>query len=227
MFDHIAARYDLLNRLLSAGRDIAWRKRFLAWLPGEPGLRILDLATGTGDVLLTLAADPRVCTGIGLDMSSGMLGYAARKLATRDLGQRFRLLRGDAAQLPLNSASVDVITISFGIRNVARVEEALQEMLRVLRPGGRAMIMEFSLPKNRLFRPLYLFYLRHILPRLGAVLSGDSTAYRYLNQTIESFPHGCDFCRLMGRAGFSTIECVSLSWGIATLYIGYRENPRG
>ncbi len=220
MFDHIAHRYDLLNRLLSFGRDIAWRKRFLRGLPERPGLRVLDLATGTGDVLLTLAADPRVASGAGLDMSAGMLRYAAAKLAARGLDERFPLIRGDAARLALQSSIFDVITISFGIRNVAQVEDALREMLRVLRPGGRAMIMEFSIPANRIFRPVYLFYLRHVLPRLGSFLSGDANAYRYLNQTVESFPYGCNFCKLMARAGFAHIECVTLSLGIATLYLG-------
>jgi demethylmenaquinone methyltransferase / 2-methoxy-6-polyprenyl-1,4-benzoquinol methylase len=222
MFDQIAHRYDLLNRLLSFGRDIAWRKQFVKQLPAANELRVLDLATGTADVLLTLGRDARIGSGAGLDMSTGMLRYAAQKLTSAGYAERFPLVLGDAGCLGIQSGQFDVVTISFGIRNVSRFEEALREMHRVLKPGGHALIMEFSIPANPYFRPLYLFYLRHILPRLGGLLSGDPYAYRYLNQTIETFPYGAAFCEIMKKTGFTEVESHPLTFGIATLYAGHK-----
>jgi demethylmenaquinone methyltransferase/2-methoxy-6-polyprenyl-1,4-benzoquinol methylase len=223
MFDRIAHRYDLLNRLLSFGRDVAWRRRLVTRLPeGEP-LAVLDLATGTADVLLTLAREcPRVRTGVGADMSGGMLEHGHRKIRERGLDGRFRLVRTDATALGLAPGAFDAVTIAFGIRNVIDVDAGLREMFRVLRPGGRALILEFSLPANRAFRALYLFYFRHVLPRLGGLISGDFAAYRYLNQTVETFPYGDAFARLMRDAGFTRVEAEPLTFGIATLYRGDR-----
>lgn len=220
MFDRIAHRYDLLNRLLSFGRDVAWRKRILRHLPAGEGLRVLDLATGTADVLLTLRqGSSRVASGVGLDPSLGMLRFGHEKIAKRGLAPSLKLLRGDGAALPLASSQFDVVTISFGIRNYEAMQQGLEEMHRVLRPGGRLMILEFSLPPNRLFRMLYLFYFRNILPLLGGLISGDSHAYRYLNKTVETFPYGEAFCAHLRQAGFAKVQPVLLTMGIATLYI--------
>lgn len=221
MFDRIAPRYDLLNRLLSMGTDVAWRKRMAACLPDRRPLELLDLATGTADQAISLVSnDPRVTTAVGLDMSEGMLDVGRAKLAKMGLSDRIRLATGDAGAIPEPDARHDVVTISFGIRNVVDVPTSLREMRRVLRPGGRALILEFSMPGNAVFRPVYLFYLRHILPHLGALLSGDSSAYRYLNQTIETFPCGEAFCQLMRDAGFVNVQHHPLSLGIATIYQG-------
>ena len=221
MFDRIAHRYDLLNRLLSMRRDVAWRREMARQLPLRPELAILDLATGTGDVLIELQQRcPRVARGVGLDMSAGMLNHGARKLCAHGLSARFRMVRGDAVHLGVADASFDAVTIAFGIRNVVDVDQALREMRRVLKPGGRALILEFALPANPVIRSGYLAYFRHVLPRVGGVISGDSHAYRYLNQTVETFPYGDAFTTLMRDAGFVNVEQTTLTFGIAMLYRG-------
>lgn len=221
MFDRIAHRYDLLNRLLSFGTDVRWRKRMAKHLPEGASLEILDLATGTADVLISLEKHcPRVKRGTGVDLSFGMLSFGLPKLKALGLANRFRLVRGDAMALPLPSERYDAVTISFGIRNVLDVPAGLREMCRILKPGGRALVLEFSLPGNALFRAGYLFYFRHVLPRVGALLSGDGGAYRYLNQTVETFPYGENFCALMRNAGFRDVKAFPLTFGIATLYQG-------
>ena len=221
MFDRIAHRYDLLNRLLSGGTDVAWRKAMARHLPAGDNLQVLDLATGTADVLLFLEQQSsRLGTSVGSDMSAGMLHLGNEKLRKRGLDQRFRLVRSDATDLVFQDQTFDVVTISFGIRNVLSVEGALREMHRVLRPGGRAMVLEFSLPANRPFRALYLWYFRNILPLLGGLISGDRYAYRYLNQTVETFPYGEAFCQLMRDAGFENVRGLPFTFGIATLYLG-------
>lgn len=223
MFDRIAHRYDLLNRLLSGGRDVAWRKRICKALPDLAPISVLDLATGTADVLLAMQARrPGTLSGVGLDMSLGMLLHGQRKIADRGLEQSLQLIRGDATCLPVPDKSFDAVSIAFGIRNVVDVPLGLREMRRALRPGGRALILEFGLPANPLFCALYLFYFRHVLPRVGGLLSGDSAAYRYLNRTVETFPYGAAFEALLWDAGFSNVHTIPLTFGIAALYVGER-----
>jgi demethylmenaquinone methyltransferase/2-methoxy-6-polyprenyl-1,4-benzoquinol methylase len=225
MFDRIAHRYDLLNRMLSFGRDIAWRKRMARYLPPHKSLHVLDLATGTADVLLFLhRQEPRVAHGVGVDPSAGMLGFGQGKIRKAGLDTRFRLVRGDGQYLSFPSDTFDAVTIAFGIRNVADVSKGLREMHRVLRRGGRVLILEFSLPRNRLVRWGYLFYFRHVLPRVGGLISGDSYAYRYLNATVETFPYGEAFCQLMREAGFQDVQARPLTFGIASLYVGDKES---
>ena len=226
MFDRIARRYDFLNRLLSFRRDVAWRRRLARRLPGGEALRLLDLATGTGDVLTGLCRDTgRIAFGVGLDKSGNMLRAGQPKLADAAPG-KLALVRGDAVLMGLRSESFDAATIAFGIRNVPDVPEALRGMRRVLRPGGRALVLEFSLPRNPVFRALYLFYFRRVLPRIGGWVSGDAAAYRYLNETVERFPYGEDFAALLREAGFVNVQYEPLTFGIATLYWGDREPPR-
>jgi len=219
MFDRIAPRYDLLNRLLSFRRDVAWRKALVRALPAGDGLRVLDLATGTADVLLSLsAARGKIRRGTGLDKSAGMIARAQPKIA--EASAPLDLVRGDACGLGFRDASFDAVTIAFGIRNVPDVPAALREMRRVLRPGGRALVLEFSLPANVLIRNGYLLYFRHVLPRVGGIVSGDAQAYRYLNESVESFPYGEAFLKLMRAAGLRDAKALPLSCGIATLYTG-------
>lgn len=220
MFDRIAHRYDLLNRSLSFGQDVVWRKRVKRYLPEGNDLQILDLATGTADQLIYLSGDTRVAGGTGMDLAEKMLDAGRKKLVDLQLDQRITLKTGDATDVPLPDACVDVVTIAFGIRNVVSVERALQEMQRVLKPGGRALILEFSLPGNKALRALYLFYFRHILPRIGGLISGDAQAYRYLNRTVESFPYGEAFCEVMRQAGFSQVAAHPLTFGVAIIYQG-------
>ncbi len=226
MFDRIAHRYDLLNRLLSLGQDVVWRKRVAKHLPPQPGLHLLDVATGTGDLLIYLQEqNPNVASGVGIDMAERMLQHGRPKLRKRGIDDRFTLQTGDALHIPFPEGSFDAATISFGIRNVTDVPAGLREMFRVLKPGGRAIVLEFSLPQNALLRRLYLFYFRNILPRIGGLISGDSYAYRYLNETVETFPYGEAFCELMRAAGFQNVRATPLTFGIATIYQG--DRPEG
>jgi demethylmenaquinone methyltransferase/2-methoxy-6-polyprenyl-1,4-benzoquinol methylase len=221
MFDRIAHRYDTLNRILSGGIDIHWRQKLIQCLPFRPKLKLLDLATGTADILLTFCqAVPGIEHADGMDLSEKMLDIGRHKVQQARLQDVITLSTGDAGAIPAADNVYDAATISFGIRNVPSVSGCLGEMHRVLKPGGRALILEFSTPTNPIFRQAYFTYLRHVLPQIGAKLSGDSYAYRYLNQTIESFPSGQDFADLMIAAGFSNVRYTPLTLGIASIYQG-------
>ena len=218
MFDRISPRYDLVNRVLSFGIDIYWRRQVAKYLPATPSIDLLDLATGTGDQMLSLVN--QIKSGLGIDMSEEMLKLGARKASKKGHADKLSFLRGDATAISLPEEAVDAVTMSFGIRNVTDVSLCMQEMHRVLRPSGRTLILEFSLPKNRLIRAAHLFYLRKVLPAVGGFISGNKEAYRYLNSTIETFPYGAEFCKLLEEAGFERARAIPLSFGIATLYVG-------
>jgi len=223
MFDRIAGRYDLLNHLLSANIDKRWRRKVARLLPDGDSLSVLDLACGTGDQLITLYDSGQVAEGTGIDLAEKMLAVGRAKISRLGLDNTLSLQTGDAGEIPFDNDRFDAVTISFGIRNMTDVNQTLSEMHRILRPGGRALILEFSLPGNRLLQSGYLFYLRHILPKLGAAISGDSSAYRYLNETIETFPHGPAFCELMTDAGFKAVSQTTLSAGIVSIYQGDKK----
>jgi demethylmenaquinone methyltransferase/2-methoxy-6-polyprenyl-1,4-benzoquinol methylase len=221
MFDRIAPRYDLLNRLLSFRRDVAWRRALARALPAGESLRVLDLATGTADVLIGLSrARGKIARGVGLDKSAGMIARGKDKIARAGGSAALGLVRGDACGLGFRDGCFDAVSMAFGIRNVPDVPAALHEIHRVIRPGGRALILEFSMPRNALLRMGYLLYFRHVLPLVGGVVSGDAQAYRYLNESVEAFPRGEGFLALMREAGFENAEAMPLSFGIATLYVG-------
>ena len=219
MFNRIAHRYDLLNRLLSFGRDVAWRRKMAAMVPAERPLYMLDVACGTGDVLLTMVRrNQNITRGAGLDMAGEMLKLGRDKIHEEGLDRLLNLVHGDAQNMPFEDDCFDLVTIAFGVRNFSDLRKGLGEMARVLRPGGTAMILEFSLPRNRFIRWGYLLYFRHILPRLGGMISGDADAYRYLNRTVETFPYGEDFCRLLTEVGFVNPKAHPLTFGVATIY---------
>lgn len=221
MFDRIAKTYDPLNRILSMGIDESWRRKVAKRLPNKEDLEILDLATGTGDLLFAMVKKhPSVKRATGMDLSEGMLDIAREKLDKRKLDEPITFAAGDATKLPVEDASYDVVSNSFGIRNVANLDDALSEMYRVLKPGGRALILEFGLPKNAALRWGYLLYFRNILPMLGGMISGDKDAYRYLNQTVEQFPYGDTFVKRMEEVGFQQVSATPLQFGIAFLYQG-------
>ena len=221
MFDRIARRYDLLNRLLSAGTDVRWRRAGVDLLELERPARILDLATGTADLLVEALRRDEGHRGVGVDLSEQMLRRGAAKLRRRGLGARARLAAGDAEALPLPSSSFDAATIGFGIRNVGDPAAALAEVRRVLRPGGRLVVLEFSRPPG--WRgALYRRYFQGVLPRIGALVSGDSRAYSYLPASVERFPAPEAFAALMERAGFIAVRWRLLTGGIACLHRGER-----
>jgi demethylmenaquinone methyltransferase / 2-methoxy-6-polyprenyl-1,4-benzoquinol methylase len=221
MFDRIAPTYDLLNHLLSAGRDYAWRRRMVRQIRGKGALHILDLATGTGDLLLSLLREcPNTVKATGLDISERMLAVCREKLRRRGLQERVELVCGDAAATPFSEGSFDAVTMAFGIRNTADITATLAEIHRILKPGGMALILEFSLPPNRLVRWGYLKYLRSVVPWIGRAISGDRHAYRYLDTSIEAFHQPQAFCGLLQRAGFHEISAIPLTFGVASIYRG-------
>jgi demethylmenaquinone methyltransferase/2-methoxy-6-polyprenyl-1,4-benzoquinol methylase len=221
MFDRISRRYDSLNHLLSLGLDIRWRKQAVKKLGPEPGQIVLDLACGTGDLAIAAAKSKQQGRFIlGIDMAFQMLHVAQQKVIQRALDERIAFVMGDGMALPLVDNSVDAATIAFGIRNMPDTSVCLRELHRVVRPGGRVVVLEFSLPENRLVRSLYLPYFRHVLPLLGRTISGDSYAYRYLDRTVETYTYGEEFVALMETAGFCDVRQKPLTWGVVTLYTG-------
>ena len=223
IFDEIAGRYDLLNRVLSMGIDVYWRHKMKNKLPKQDNLKVLDLATGTGDVAFVLAGDSRVSTVEGIDPSKEMVKCGIEKLNSSKLKNKITLEVGNGENIQREDNSYDVTTVSFGIRNYGNPLKGLQEKLRVLKPGGRSLILEFSIPETVGLKQAYLFYFRNILPTVGNIVSKHKDAYSYLNKTAEDFPYGENFVKLMKDAGYSNITYKTLTFGIATLYVGEKK----
>jgi demethylmenaquinone methyltransferase/2-methoxy-6-polyprenyl-1,4-benzoquinol methylase len=220
IFNKIAGTYDFLNHLLSFGIDIYWRNKVIANLPKRKNLQCLDLACGTGDLTITLAKAKNVESVTGLDMSKGMIEIGKQKINNKHLSNVAKMHIGDGVKIPAADETFDVTTVSFGIRNFPDPQESLKNMYRVIRPGGRSMVLEFSIPKNFIFRNIYFFYFRYLLPFVGNLISKHKDAYSYLNETVEDFPYGDNFAQMMSNAGFKNVHYKELTFGIATLYIG-------
>ncbi len=221
IFDSIYRRYDLSNRILSFGLDVQWRKKLAAYVPDRPDVKLLDLATGTADVPITLLnSSKNIIAGFGIDLSENMLILGRKKIAAENLSDRILLHKGDATNLSFLENEFDMETMAFGIRNVENPILVLKEMYRTLKPSGRAVILEFSLPKNIFIRWAHLIYLKVFVPLIGGLISGNFRAYYYLNRTIEKFPYGEMFCRMMRQCGFKNVGAEPLFFGVATLYSG-------
>lgn len=216
MFNNIARRYDFLNHFLSGGIDIYWRKRAIAQLQAGPEDRVLDLACGTGDFALE-ARLSKGCKVVGTDIALRMLQYGQKKT-----GSEIPLVNGDGELLPFNDRTFAGVTIAFGIRNMGTIPDALREMSRILKSNGQAVILEFSLPRNTLFRKLYIFYFKNILPALGKLISRDTDAYSYLPASVEKFPETTEFKNWMLDAGFDRVEHIDLLNGVAVIYSGHK-----
>ena len=222
MFGAVAARYDLLNHLLSLNIDRSWRRSTVRRLRPElarPGVRVLDLCCGTGDLLFALEAECRAAV-LGCDFSHPMLVLARRKAARR--GARAHFIEADALRLPIPDASLDLITTAFGFRNLANYRHGLAEMARILRPGGVAAILEFSQPPRPLARALYSFYSRRVLPAIGGAVSGSREAYAYLPESVRRFPGAEELAGDMQRAGFQQVRFTRMTAGIVALHLGTR-----
>lgn len=219
MFDNISPKYDLLNHLLSAGIDIYWRKRAIKILAKQNPQTILDVATGTADFAIeALALNPQKI--VGVDISEGMLAVGREKIKKLGKQDIIELRTADSAQLPFEANSFDAVMAAFGVRNFENLLAGLSDMYRVLNKGGICAILEFSKPKSFPFKQLYNFYFRYILPTIGRLVSKDPAAYTYLPESVGAFPDGEVFLKIYQQAGFKDTQCISLTFGICSIYIG-------
>jgi demethylmenaquinone methyltransferase / 2-methoxy-6-polyprenyl-1,4-benzoquinol methylase len=223
MFDAIAPRYDLLNHVLSAGLDRRWRDVAVKALALGDDARVLDLCSGTGDLALATVRASTRASVVGVDFAGEMLRLGAAKVQAASLGSRIRLVRGDAASIPVGTATCDAATIAFGIRNVAEPERALREIARVLKPGARLAILEFGQPRIPGVRTLYSWYFRYLLPLVGRLISKHQSAYSYLPASVGTFPPPAEFSKTLAATGFSQVRAVPLTFGIVYLFIGERR----
>ena len=220
MFDDISPHYDFLNHFLSFGIDIHWRKKFIQKLDIHDGDTVLDVACGTGDVGFEILKKHSVSI-TGIDLSSKMIELAQVKARQKKL-DNITFIEGDAENLPLDDNSVDCLTISYGFRNISNYEQALEEFLRVLKPGGKLGILEFSKPKSKFIGIIFKLYFHHILPRIASFFS-RSDAYRYLPESVDFFPSRHDICRKIIYSGFKRAEIHDLTFGISTIFLGFKD----
>jgi demethylmenaquinone methyltransferase/2-methoxy-6-polyprenyl-1,4-benzoquinol methylase len=219
MFNSISGKYDFLNHFLSLGIDILWRKRAVRLLKNHQPKLILDIATGTGDFAIeALSLNPEKI--IGVDISEGMLSIGREKLIKKNLTDKIELLSGDSEVLPFEDNFFDAVIVSFGVRNFENLEKGLSDMLRVLKPGGKVVILEFSKPKSFPFKQIYQFYFQWILPKIGKLISKNHAAYTYLPDSVEAFPDGDDFLNILNKIGFQKNQCTPLTLGISSIYSG-------
>jgi len=218
MFDNIAFRYDFLNRFLSAGIDIGWRKKAIKLLlPAKPE-RILDVATGTGDFALTSyeILKPEKITGI--DISEGMLELGRKKISKAGLDDHIELLNGDSEAILFEDNSFDAVTVAFGVRNFENLEQGLSEIKRVLKPGGRLIVLECTKPSMPVVKQFYNFYMKFITPKIGKIIANNNDAYQYLNDSVLQFPEKKSFIQILNKAGYRNTFYKTLTLGICTIY---------
>ena len=218
MFDTISKNYDGLNRVISFGIDIKWRKRVVSIVSQNKPSKILDIATGTGDLAINMAT-----TGakeiIGLDISPGMLEVGKKKIEDKKLGNIIKMVVGDSENLPFDDNTFDAITVAFGVRNFENLQKGLKEIYRVLKPGGTFVVLETSVPTRTPFKQGYTFYTKYILPAIGKLFSKDRSAYAYLSESAAAFPHGEQFNNILDKIGFIGIENKPQTFGVASIYI--------
>ena len=223
MFDHIAPTYDTLNHVLSMNVDKLWRRHALREIVDGSAQRILDVACGTGDSTVSIAkaaGEGSMVTGV--DISEGMMALVGGKAEKAGVGNRIRLQVADGEALPYEDGTFDRVTCAFGIRNFEHKEKGLSEFLRVLKPGGKAVILELSVPQKRVVRWAYDLYFTRLLPRIGGAVSGDKAAYRYLPASVHQFPSPQAFCRMMEAAGFRAVRCRTFTFGLCRMFVGER-----
>ncbi|MFN7117419.1 MAG: bifunctional demethylmenaquinone methyltransferase/2-methoxy-6-polyprenyl-1,4-benzoquinol methylase UbiE [Saprospiraceae bacterium] len=218
MFDNIARRYDFLNRLLSLGIDKIWRKKAIDQLKKLQPKYILDVATGTADVALETARRLHPDKSIGLDISAEMLHFGREKVAKQGLAEVIELVQGDSENLSFSDNTFDAITVAFGVRNFENLEKGLSEMNRVLKPGGKLVVLEFSKPRLFPFKQLFQFYFQNILPIIGRWTSQDPRAYKYLFESVQVFPEGEQFLNILQKTGYKSSKCIPLTLGVCSIY---------
>lgn len=220
MFDAIAHRYDFLNRFLSAGIDLKWRKSAIRELKAERPGHVLDMATGTGDMAILAEKMLKPAKITGMDISEGMLAIGRKKIEQLGLSRIISLVTGDAETINAPDNSFDAVMVAFGVRNFQHLENGLQEIRRVLKPGGKLVVLEFSKPRGTGIRQLYGFYMDVFTPAIGKLFSKNRSAYQYLNQSIKHFPEGKNFTSILDRLGYSDTYCKPQHLGICSIYCG-------
>lgn len=221
MFDNISKRYDLLNHILSFRIDKIWRKRAISMLQVQKPQYILDVATGTGDFAIE-ATRKLGCRIVGVDISAGMLEVGKRKIEKRNLKSRIELIKADSEDLPFKDELFDGATVAFGVRNFENLKKGLMEIIRILKPGGTIIVLEFSKPAKTPFKQIYFFYFKYVLPFIGRIISKDRRAYTYLPESVHEFPDGDMFTQILGEVGFVENEFFSQTFGIACIYKGIK-----
>lgn len=223
MFDNIAPSYDFLNHFLSARQDIRWRKKAIRTVRAKPGDKIIDVATGTGDMAINLARTYSETQIHGVDIAPRMLEFARKKTAGKGLQDRIVYSEADSENLPMPDNSFNHATVAFGVRNFENLEQGIREIHRVLKPGGRIVVLEFTKPRIFPFKQLYGLYFKHILPTIGKIRSGDNRAYKYLYESVQAFPDYDKFTAVLGRAGFRNAKYQALSLGICAVYTAEKQ----
>ncbi len=221
MFDKISGNYDGLNRVISMGTDVKWRKKVIAMVKAKNPDSILDIATGTGDLAIQMA-DSNAKKIIGLDLSEGMLKVGRKKIEAKNLQDRIEMIQGDSEALPFDDNSFDAITVAFGVRNFENLEKGLAEIHRILNPGGIFVVLETSVPTKFPFKQGYKLYSGYILPLIGKAFSKDKEAYSYLSKSAASFPYGEAFNNILKKTGFINVDHRPQTFGVATIYKGIK-----
>ncbi len=222
MFDKISGNYDGLNRVISFGIDVKWRKKVIILVAATAPKAVLDIATGTGDLAISMAntSAKRI---VGLDISEGMLAVGRKKIAAKDLSDKIEMVQADSEALPFEDNSFDAITVAFGVRNFENLEKGLAEIYRVLKPGGIFVVLETSVPTKFPFRQGYYFHTKVLLPIIGKLFSQDKVAYSYLSESAASFPYGEKFNNILRKIGFINVEDKPQTFGVATIYTASKE----
>jgi demethylmenaquinone methyltransferase/2-methoxy-6-polyprenyl-1,4-benzoquinol methylase len=224
MFDSIAPTYDGLNRVLSLGIDRGWRKKMIEAVEGDDNMNFLDVATGTADVACDLASSFSESMVVGLDLSARMLARGREKIDAKGLSDQVSLVKGDCEDLPFKNERFDAVTVAFGVRNFGDLDAGLAEMYRVLNPGGRLVVLEFTRPKRFPVKNVFNIYFKYVLPQIGRWTSKDPRAYQYLYDSVQVFPQYEEFEERLTTAGFSKTNFESLTFGICCVYIGYKSS---
>ncbi|MBP6023661.1 bifunctional demethylmenaquinone methyltransferase/2-methoxy-6-polyprenyl-1,4-benzoquinol methylase UbiE [Ferruginibacter sp.] len=220
MFDDIAFKYDFLNRFLSAGIDIKWRKKAIKQLSALAPKKILDVATGTADVAIMASGILKPEKIVGIDISDGMLEVGRKKIEKAGLQHIIELLNGDSETINFEDSSFDAVTVAFGVRNFQHLEKGLSEIYRVLKPGGKLVVLEFSKPKMPGVKGMYNLYMKIVCPNVGKLFSKNRNAYKYLDESIQKFPEGNNFTNILDNLGYKNSYCKTLSLGICSIYCG-------
>ena len=220
MFNNISGTYDFLNHFMSLGIDIIWRKKAIRLLKQSAPQHVLDVATGTGDFAIEALRQLKSAKIIGVDISEGMLDVARQKIAKKGLKDRFEVQLGDSEQLHFADGTFDAVTVAFGVRNFENLEQGLSDICRVLKPGGKVVVLEFSKPRVFPVKQLYNFYFSKVTPFIGRFFSKDNRAYGYLPESVAAFPDGPSFTALLERVGFGQTRCLPQTFGICTIYVG-------